>query len=179
MPLPHLRTLLSLALAAMLAGTALADPPTRVARLAHVSGNASFSPGGERDWGRASVNRPLITGDRLWIERGSRAALQMGTVAVRAGGATSLTLLNLDDRITQIQLSQGTLNVRVRRLDRGQVVEIATPNLAFSIRRPGSYRIDVKQPPRLIFDDESNLSVCDPMLQLDLVGAGIDKDDLL
>lgn len=135
--------LLSFLVLALLSGAALADPPTRVARLAYVSGNASFSPGGERDWGRAIVNRPLITGDRLWIDRGSRAELQMGTVAVRAAGATSLTLLNLDDRTTQIQLSQGTLHVRVRRLDRGQVVEIDTPNLAFSIRRSGSYRIDV------------------------------------
>ncbi|MBA2676430.1 DUF6600 domain-containing protein, partial [Ramlibacter sp.] len=143
MALFRVRALLSFLLAVLLSGAALADPPTRVARLAYVGGSASFSPGGERDWGRAIVNRPLITGDRLWIDRGSRAELQMGTVAVRVAGGTSLTLLNLDDRTTQIQLSQGTLHVRVRRLDRGQIVEIDTPNLAYSIRRPGSYRIDV------------------------------------
>ncbi|MEJ5989440.1 DUF6600 domain-containing protein [Ramlibacter sp. PS3R-8] len=154
MVLSRARALLSFLLFAVLAGTALADPPTRVARLAYVSGNASFSPGGERDWGRAIVNRPFTTGDRLWVERGARAELQLGAVAVRAGGGTDLTLLNVDDRTTQIQLTEGTLHVRVRRLDRGEIVEIDTPNLAFSIRRPGSYRIDVS--PR---DDSTTVAV--------------------
>lgn len=124
-------------------GWALADPPSRVARLAYVSGAASFSPGGERDWGRAVVNRPMITGDRLWVDDGARAELQLGAAAIRVGGATSITLLNLDDRIAQVQLSQGVLNIRVRQLQQGSTFEVATPNLAYSIRRPGSYRIEV------------------------------------
>jgi hypothetical protein len=124
-------------------GWALADPPSRVARLAYITGDTSFSPGGERDWVRASVNRPMITGDRLWVGEDARAELQLGSAALRVGAGTSLTLLNLDDRTAQVELAQGTLNVRVRRLDRGQVFEIDTPNLAYSIRRPGSYRIDV------------------------------------
>ena len=40
-------------------GWAHADPPARVARLAYASGAVSFSPGGESDWVRAAVNRPL------------------------------------------------------------------------------------------------------------------------
>ena len=135
---------LLVAIAGLLAsGWALADPPSRVARLAYATGAISFSPGGERDWVRASVNRPLVTGDRLWVGEGARAELQLGSAAVRVGAGTSLTLLTLDDRVAQVQLAQGTLNIRVRRLDRGQVFEIDTPNLAYSIRRPGSYRIDV------------------------------------
>ena len=62
---------------------------------------------------------------------------------IRLGAATSVTLLNLDDRVAQLQLAQGTLNVRVRRLDPDQVVEIDTPNLAYVIRRPGQYRVSV------------------------------------
>ena len=124
-------------------GWALADPPSRVARIAYITGDTSFSPGGERDWVRASVNRPMITGDRLWVGEGARAELQLGSAALRVGDSTSLTLLNLDDRTAQVELAQGTLNIRVQRLDRGQVFEIDTPNLAYSIRSPGSYRIDV------------------------------------
>ncbi|MEO7391015.1 MAG: DUF6600 domain-containing protein [Ramlibacter sp.] len=147
MTLPSLRRLLAPLICAFLtlglSGIALADPPSRVARLSYLGGNASFSPGGERDWGRATINRPLVTGDRLWVERGARAELQLGAAAIRVSGSTSLTLLNLDDRTVQVELAQGTLNIRVRKLDRGQVFEIDTPNLAFSIRRPGSYRIEV------------------------------------
>jgi hypothetical protein len=124
-------------------GWAQADPPSRVARLAYVSGTSSFSPGGERDWVRSVVNRPLVTGDRLWVDAGASAELQLGAAAIRVGGATSITLLNLDDRVVQVQLTQGTLNIRVRRLDRGHVFEVDTPNLAYVIRRPGNYRIHV------------------------------------
>jgi hypothetical protein len=69
--------------------------------------------------------------------------LQIGIATIRLGSQTSATLLNLDDRVAQFQLVQGTLTVRVRRLDRDQVIEIDTPNLAYVIRRVGQYRISV------------------------------------
>jgi hypothetical protein len=59
------------------------------------------------------------------------------------GAGTGVSVLNLDDRIAQLQLTQGTLNVRVRRLAPGQSFEVNTPNLAFTLRQPGEYRIDV------------------------------------
>ena len=129
--------------ALVLAGAASADPPTRVARLGYTTGAVSFSPAGENDWLLATVNRPLITGDRLWVDARARAELQVGSAVIRMSGSTSVTLLNLENRIAQVQLSQGTLNVRVRRLGPNEVIEIATPNLAYSIRRPGRYRIEV------------------------------------
>ena len=122
---------------------ASADPPARVARLGYITGAVSFSPAGENDWVLATMNRPLITGDRLWVDAGARAELQVGSAVIRMSGSTSVALLNLEDRVAQVQLAQGTLNVRVRRLGPQEVFEIATPNLAYSIRRPGEYRIDV------------------------------------
>ena len=124
-------------------GAAFADPPDRVARLAQINGAVSFSPAGEEDWVLAQPNRPLITGDRVWSDTGSRAEIEIGTAMARLGSTTSVALLNLDDRMAQIDLAQGTLNLRVRRLYPGQVYEIDTPNLAFSIQRAGDYRIDV------------------------------------
>ena len=125
------------------AGLALADPPSRVARLGYISGAVSFSPAGENEWVHGVVNRPLITGDRLWVAPGARAELQIGLAVARLSGSTSVTLLNVDDRVTQLELTQGTLNIRVRRLPPNHVVEIDTPNLAFTLRRPGNYRIEV------------------------------------
>ena len=43
----------------------------------------------------------------------------------------------------QVEVTQGTVNLRVRRLYSGQEFEVATPTLAFAIDRPGRYRIDV------------------------------------
>jgi hypothetical protein len=124
-------------------GWALADPPSRVARLGYVSGAVSFSPAGENDWDRATLNRPLTPGDRLWTDQGARAEIQIGGAVVRVDGETAVSLLDLDDRIAQLQLTEGRMNVRVRRLEPGQVFEVDTPNLAFTLRQPGEYRIEV------------------------------------
>jgi len=120
-----------------------ADPPSRVARLGYLTGAVSFSPAGEADWVQATINRPLTTGDRLWADAGARAEVQVGGAMIRMNASTGMSILNLDDRIAQLQLSQGTLNVRVRRLDPNQVLEVDTPNLAFTLRQPGEYRIEV------------------------------------
>jgi len=124
-------------------GWAIAEPPLRAARLGLINGAVSFSPGGQGDWVQAVVNRPLTTGDRLWADANSRAELQIGGASIRLGALTNVTLLNLDDRIAQVQLVQGSLNVRVRHLGPRQSFEINTPNLALTLRQPGNYRIDV------------------------------------
>jgi hypothetical protein len=131
------------AVALIVGATAAADPPGRVARLAQISGAVSFSPAGEEDWVLAEPNRPYIAGDRIWADADARAELQFGTAAARLGSSTSVSILNLDDRIAQLEVSQGTLNLRVRHVYADQFFEVNTPNLAFSIRRAGDYRIDV------------------------------------
>ena len=135
--------LLASVLALTLSTVAAAEPPLRAARLGYISGTVSFSPAGQPDWVRAAVNRPLTTGDRLWTGANSRAELQIGGAAIRMGPSTSMTLLHLNDRIAQVQLSQGLLKVRVRSLGPRQTFEVATPNLALTLRRRGEYRIEV------------------------------------
>ena len=119
------------------------DPPSRVARLSYSVGSVSFQPGGEGDWVQAVANRPLTTGDNLWADKDSRAELQTGSTSIRMDSETSVTFLDLDDRTTQLKLSQGSIFVRVRHLDDDDHFEIDTPNLAFQIQRTGEYRIDV------------------------------------
>ena len=135
---------LLLALCALFfAGTAFADPSGRVAYLSDTQGAVSYSPSGEDRWIGVVRNRPLIRGDRLWSDRNSCGEFQVGSSAVRLGPNTSVELLDLDDNIAQLQLTQGSVNVSVRRLYRGQTIEVDTPMLAFSINRKGRYRIDV------------------------------------
>jgi len=119
------------------------DPPGRVARLNYIQGSISFQPGGETDWVQANPNRPLTTGDNLWADKDSRGELHIGSTSIRIASETGITFLNLDDRTVQIQLAQGSMNVNVRRLDGGDAFEIDTPNLAFTLQRPGEYRVDV------------------------------------
>ena len=48
--------------------------------------------------------------------------LELGNAALRAGPGTSLTLLNLDDRIAQFQMGDGTIIVRLRSLAPDEIV---------------------------------------------------------
>ncbi|TDF64031.1 DUF6600 domain-containing protein [Cupriavidus sp. L7L] len=125
------------------APVAQADPSARIATLTAVDGNLSFAPAGSDQWAATGLNRPVTTGDRLWMDAGGRAELHAGNVAMRMGGATAASILNLDDDTTQVKLTQGTMQVRVRALPQDQTVEIDTPNLAFVPREPGDYRLDV------------------------------------
>jgi len=113
------------------------DPPSRVARLGHIEGSVSFQPAGESEWVEAVRNRPMTTGDKVWADRNSRAELQLGSAVIDLNSNTGISFINLDDRTVQVQLSSGSVSVRVRHLDRDDVFEIDTPNQAFSIFQPG------------------------------------------
>ena len=129
--------------AGLFAGVARADPPSSIARLSYVSGAVSFSPAGENEWVSASTSRPLISSDRIWVPAGSRSELQTSFALISIAGGTSLELLNMDDRIAQVEMTRGTIVIRIRRDDPNRVVEVATPNLAVSLRRMGIYQITV------------------------------------
>ena len=118
------------------------DPPGRVGRLNYIDGPVSFQPAGVNDWVDASVNRPLIPGDNIWVGDRGRSELHIGSAALRLGPDTAFQFLNLDDQVVQIRLSEGTFTVRVRGLAQDQVFEVDTPNVAFTLVRPGEYRID-------------------------------------
>lgn len=118
------------------------DPPGRVGRLNYIAGSVSFQPAGVTDWVPAVVNRPLTVGDQLWADQDSRAELHIPGAAFRLNSQTSFQFLNLDDQNAQIRLSAGALDVRVRRMGDNDVLEVDTPNAAFSILRPGEYRIE-------------------------------------
>ncbi|MEO5701798.1 MAG: DUF6600 domain-containing protein [Casimicrobiaceae bacterium] len=129
---------------AALSLTAFADPPARVMRLSYTTGSVSFSLAAEPDhWVEARRNRPLFIGDRLWADAGARAELDLGTAVVYAAPRTSVAVLNIDENITQLELVEGRLSVRVRALGKGETFEIDTPNLAFVITAPGLYHVDV------------------------------------
>ena len=121
------------------------DPPSVVARLAYTQGSVSFQPGGTDDWVTAVLNRPVTTGDKLWSDTDGRVELQLDASTIRLSNNTGFSFLNLDDNITQIRLTEGTVLVRVRQLDDNETYEVDTPNLAFSITAPGVYRVSVDE----------------------------------
>jgi len=121
------------------------DPPSRVARLSYLDGSVSFQAGGSGDWGNAAKNRPVTIGDKIWVDKDSRAELQAGQASIHLGAMTALSFLNLDQNITQMRLAEGSINFRVRELREGDTYEVDTPNVAFTVREAGAFRIDVNE----------------------------------
>jgi hypothetical protein len=119
------------------------DPPGRAARIADLQGSTSFEPAGTQDWVTPALNRPMTTGDKIWSDRDGRIELQLDGSVLRLSSNTALAFLNLSDQVTQVQLTAGMLIVHVRELSDAQTFEIDTPNLAFSVLRPGVYRLSV------------------------------------
>ncbi|MBI2772838.1 MAG: chromosome partitioning protein ParA [Burkholderiales bacterium] len=132
-------------LLALLAAQAMAqtDPPGRVARLNLNEGSVAFSPAGDTEWTDAVLNRPLTQGDRLWTDRGSRAELHAGAIALRMNSQTHLAFVALDDHATQISLNHGALQARVRELADGDSFQLDTPNLSLRAAQAGEYRVEV------------------------------------
>lgn len=138
-----LTVVIGLAALPAFAGDNEKDPPGRVARLKYMSGQVSFQPGGVNDWVDATLNRPLTTADRVWTDKDSKAELHLGSAALRMNSETSLTLSNLTDSTVQVELDQGVLNVHVRKMYDGEIYEVDTPNVAFTLLKPGDYRFEV------------------------------------
>lgn len=119
------------------------DPPGRVATLTQQQGSVVFAPEGENEWTELPVNRPLTRGDRVWTDRSARAELHMGATTLHLDSQAHLAFFELDDESTQLSLTQGSVNVRVRDLQARENFEVDTPNLAVRAARAGDYRVDV------------------------------------
>jgi hypothetical protein len=122
-----------------------ADPPSRVARISFLEGAVSLQPGGEGEWGSASLNRPVTIGDKLWTDQNSRLELEAGQASIHLSAMTALSFLNLDENATQMRLAEGRINFRVREMREGDLYEVDTPNLAFTVRQAGAFRIEVDE----------------------------------
>lgn len=118
------------------------DPPSVVARISYLNGNVSFEPSGENEFAQASLNYPVTAGDRIYTDQESRAEFETGGIAVRLAGSTDITATNLNDRLMQFGVSQGTARFRIYNLGDDQSIEIDTQNAAFTILRPGNYRVE-------------------------------------
>ncbi|MFC4528762.1 FecR domain-containing protein [Dyella halodurans] len=124
-------------------GDSAGDPPSRVARLSYRTGDVGLLPAGTKDWGDASLNRPLTTGDRLSTGQNARAELELGGGTLRIADDSDFGFLTLNDQLTQVELTQGTLNLSVRGLAEGQSYEIDTPTVALVVDQPGNFRVDI------------------------------------
>ncbi len=117
------------------------DPPSRVARLSSMQGGVSFQSSGSSEWAVATLNSSITTGDRLVADDGGRAELEIGSLAIRFGSSTDVTVTSLTDGLLQLGVPAGTLRLSVYRMNPSDTIEVDTPNGAIGVLAPGNYRI--------------------------------------
>jgi hypothetical protein len=118
------------------------DPPSRVARIAYMTGPVSFEPASVDQWTDASLNYPMTTGDNLYTDTSARAVLRIGQNSIRLNSGTNLQFVNLSDNVVQTSINSGSLSLHVRHLFDGESWEVDTPNGAVTLLRTGNYRVD-------------------------------------
>jgi hypothetical protein len=115
-------------------------------RLSFIDGQVSFWRPGAEDWAAARVNAPLAPGDELNTGSPGNLEVQIGPRAyVRAWANTQLGLAGLEPDFVQLKVTTGHVSLDIRWLDPGHTIELDTPNAAFTIERPGYYRVNVTE----------------------------------
>jgi hypothetical protein len=127
----------------------IVDAPGRVARLSLIEGSVFVAPAGTDELAEAVPNRPLTSGDRVLVDSGGRAELQIGNATIYLDGGASFSLVELSDGTLRASLSEGTAVIRVRRKQAEENLAVATPNSNVELLRPGEYSIAVDPDGRL------------------------------
>src|SRR5690242_14754918 len=115
--------------------TASAATIPNAARIQRVDGDVAVNNGlvaGDNSqadqWYTASENQPFSVGDRIYTRNNAHASLAFtGRNFARLNPNTSLDVLSLNDRRTQLALRDGSAIFDVGYLDPNDLFEVATP----------------------------------------------------
>lgn len=119
------------------------DQQRGVARVSVVNGDVSVQRGDSGDWVAATINAPLMTGDRIATGANSRAEVQFdGSNLLRLGGGVEVSITQLEYNRIQTALAHGTVTFRVLRSSNTDI-EVDTPSIAVRPSKLGAYRIAV------------------------------------
>ena len=130
--------------------TASAEELPYAARIQRVDGEVAFSDSlpnsdvtdGNAQWIAAVPNQPFSEGDRIYTRDNAHTSLAFsGRNFARLNPNTSLDVVSLEDRRTQLALRDGSAMFDVGYLQPNEVFEVATPNGAIGFDQPGLYNV--------------------------------------
>jgi hypothetical protein len=114
-----------------------------VARLSLFQGNVSVRHGDAGEATAAAINAPLVTTDRV-VTGDGRAEIQFDAMnMIRLGASSEVRLSELQYKLYQVQIAEGTVTFRVLR-DNDAQVEVSTPTVSLRPARAGTYRVTVR-----------------------------------
>jgi hypothetical protein len=108
--------------------------------VAYCDNRASADPNAQ--WTPAVANQPFSEGDRIYTRDRARTSLAFsGRNFARLDPNTSLDIVSLGDRRTQLALRDGSAMFDVGYLQPNELFEVATPNGAIDFAQPGLYNV--------------------------------------
>jgi hypothetical protein len=116
-----------------------------VARVSMIHGDVSTQRGDSGDWSAATLNQPVMGGDKISTGDNARTELQFDFAnIVRFGANSKANIATLTRKDIQVQLSQGIANYTVSK-DSEAEPEIDTPNVSVHpAHNDGVFRIEVR-----------------------------------
>ena len=127
--------------------TVSAEELPYAARIQRVDGEVAFSDSlpntdDNAQWIAAVPNQPFSEGDRIYTRDNAHTSLAFsGRNFARLNPNTSLDVVSLEDRRTQLALRDGSAMFDVGYLQPNEVFEVATPNGAINFDQPGLYNV--------------------------------------
>lgn len=122
-----------------------AEALPNAARVERVEGQVALNnslSASETDWVPVTPNTPVSVGDRIYTRDGSRTSLAFtGRNFATLDPNTSLDVLALEDRRTQLALRDGNAIFDLGYLPAGDVFEVGTPYGAVNLEQPGLYQV--------------------------------------
>ena len=146
------------------------DPPTRVGRLAQVSGTVSFHAQDEDQWNPATLNFPVVQGNAFWTEPNAQAVIEVSASRIAMAPGTELEVATLTDTAFQATESQGELYLRLRAATPDETYAVQTPRGLVTLTAPGRYGVVAgdTQNPTTVTVVEGSARVEGPGVSLDL-----------
>jgi hypothetical protein len=125
-------------------GEAPAQTDQGVGRISLIHGNVSTQRGDSDDWSAATLNQPLMTGDKVSTADNARTEIQLDFAnTLRLGPNTKANVANLTHKTIQIQVGEGIADYTVSK-DSEAEPEIDTPNISIHpSHHDGIFRIEV------------------------------------
>jgi hypothetical protein len=133
---------LTLLLSMALLQPAWADPPSRVARVAELSGEAWVFDPDDKAWVPVSRNQTIAEGDRLRTERDARVSLRIGSTSLWLNERSDLEFTRLDEDRLDLLLDKGELGLRLRSQESASETSVQTREGLIRFERDGVYRVD-------------------------------------
>lgn len=128
--------------AALLSGSALAQVPDRVGRIAYLSGDVQFYSETAQAWLPAQLNAPVSSRNSLFTGPNGRAEIRFGSTAVALDRQTQLDIQLLDDTSFRAAVPRGSVSLRVPRIEGDEAYEVTAPGAAYGVLQAGRFRVD-------------------------------------